>query len=115
MYAYELPIFKTVKELLTVERILIPHYSNYDRNIYAKILVEKTLGLLGLIKVVNHTEPHSEVRKARLDDLIEEIEELKALVEIHGDAKILSLEQVARLSEFTTSLGKQAQGWKNKC
>lgn len=104
-----LPIYKVAYDLLSVS---VDHVQNMPRAFKAAIgnrVRELCVDVVLLIFRANCARdkvPH-------ITDLLERTEELQLLLRLCVDKRFISRKQYAQAVELTTSVGKQAQGWRN--
>jgi len=104
----ELPIYKVAYDLLS---IAVDYAQNMPRSIKAVIggrLRDLCLELLLLILKANCAKN----KVPYLDTLLERLEETNLLLRLCQDKRFISKGQYAKAIEITTSVGKQANGWR---
>ena len=105
----ELDIFKASYDLLGVVADLNPHLPRLQRALGRKILDECT-EVVAAIPLANAQRGAAKV--PYIDRLLQRLEVLKTLLRLCVDRKWIAREQFARTVQLTTSIGKQAHGWK---
>jgi hypothetical protein len=105
-----LPIYKVAYDLLSVA---VDHVQNMPRQFksvvggrVSQLCVEIVLLILRA-NVAREKKPH-------LDDLLERIAELELLLRLCVDKRFISQKQYAGAIELTSSVGKQANGWRKQ-
>ena len=80
------------------------------RAVFGVVLRDRLLGIIELIREVNVATdkvPH-------LDTLLRSHREAELLLRLFHDKRYMSHGQYAHAIEFSVSVGKQANGWRNK-
>ena len=106
----DLPIYKVAYDLLT---IAVDYVQNMPRAVKAVIggrLRDLCLELVLLIAKANSVRN----KVPPLDTLLERLEEANRLLRLCQDKRFISKGQYAKAIELTTSVGKQANGWRKK-
>ena len=104
----QLPIYKVSYDLLDAILNLV---KNMNRDFKASIgvkLRDECVEILTLIFRANV----SRVKAPHIEDLIERLQVTELLLRISRDKQIISIGQYAKAIELTTSIGKQATGWR---
>ena len=107
--AKNLPIYKVAYDLLSVA---VDYVQNMPRPFKAAIggrVRDLCIDIVLLILRANCSRdkvPH-------IEQLRERVEELEILLRLCQDKRFISKPQYARAVELTTSVGKQATGWRN--
>lgn len=105
----KLPIYKVAYDLLDVVTDLVKNMRrDFKRSIGEKISVEciEIMVLVFRANVAQDKSPH-------LTELIERLQVIELLVRLARDKRLLSTEGYANTIELTTSIGKQANGWRS--
>lgn len=103
-----LPIYKVAYDLLRTTTALIKNMDrHYKRSIGEKITTECTeiTVLIFRANVAQHKEPH-------LIELLERLQVAELMLRLATDMRLISREGYAKAVEQTTSIGKQANGWR---
>ena len=106
----ELPIYKVAYDLLS---IAIDYAQNMPRAVKAVIggrLRDLCLELVLLIAKANSVKN----KVPPIDTLLERLEETNVLLRICQDKRFISKGQYAKAVDLTTSVGKQANGWRKR-
>ena len=104
----QLPIYKVAYDLLGVITDLV---KNMKRDFKASIgskLRDECVEITVLIFRANV----SRINAPHIDDLIERLQVAELLLRLSRDKQIISISQYAKVVEMTTSIGKQASGWR---
>jgi hypothetical protein len=103
-----LPIYKVAYNLLDVVTELVKHMDrNFKRSIGEKISNEciEIVVLVFRANVAQDKEPH-------LIELLERVQVINLMLRLGHDKKVISRPSYAKAVELTTSIGKQANGWR---
>ncbi|MBB0034721.1 four helix bundle protein [Ralstonia pickettii] len=103
-----LPIYKAAYGLLDVVTDLVKNMArDFKRSIGEKISAEciEIMVLVFRANVAADKGPH-------LGELIERLQVIELLLRLGMDKRLISLPAYAKAVEITTSIGKQANGWK---
>jgi hypothetical protein len=104
----ELPIYKVAYDLLDVITDLA---KNMPRDFKASIgtkLRDECVDLVVFIFRANVSQD----KAPHLVSLVERLQVLNLLLRLSRDKKLISIPQYAKAIEHTTSIGKQANGWR---
>jgi hypothetical protein len=104
----QLPIYKVAYDLLDVTTDLVRHMPrDLKGSIGAKINAEciEIIVLVFRANCARDKAPH-------LGELIERLQVCELLLRLSRDKRIISTKQYAAAVELTTSVGKQAGGWR---
>ncbi|SDR37101.1 hypothetical protein SAMN05443245_5184 [Paraburkholderia fungorum] len=104
-----LPIYKVAYDLLDVVTDLVKNMQrDFKRSIGEKINLEciEITVLVFRANVAQDKAPH-------LMELLERLEVINLLVRLAMDKRLISKKAYAAAVELTTSIGKQANGWRN--
>ena len=105
----QLSIYKTTYDLLDVVTDLAKNMNrDFKRSIGEKIsaeCIEITI-LVFRANVAQVKEPH-------LVELIERLQVIELMLRLAMDKRLISKGSYAKAVEYTTSIGKQANGWRN--
>ena len=104
----QLPIYKVAYDLLNVA---VDYVQNMPRPFKAAIggrVRDLCIDLVLLIFKANCAQN----KRPHLDVLLERCEELQLLLRLCVDKRFISRSQYANAVELTTSIGKQATGWR---
>ena len=104
----DLPIYKVAYNLLDIVTDLVKHMDrDFKRSIGEKISTEciEIVVLVFRANVAQDKEPH-------LMDLLERVQVINLMLRLGMDKKIISRKGYAKAIEMTTSIGKQANGWR---
>jgi len=104
----ELEIFKAATGLLDVATDYVKNMPRNIKPILGTQLSQLSIRLVLLIARANAARN----KVPLLDELIERKTELEILLRLCRDKRYISVKQYARAVQFTTSVGKQANGWK---
>ncbi len=104
----ELPIYKPAADLLSVATDYVQNMPRSIKPIIGAHVAKLCLELLLLIIRSNCARD----KVPYLNTLHERNEELQILFRLCQDKRFISPEQYAHTIELTTSIGKQANGWK---
>jgi hypothetical protein len=105
----KLPIYRVAYDLLDVVTDLVKNMQrDFKRSIGEKINAEciEIMVLVFRANVAQDKSPH-------LTELIERLQVIELLVRLARDKRLLSTEGYANTIELTTSIGKQANGWRS--
>ncbi|CAN7640406.1 four helix bundle protein [Paraburkholderia terricola] len=105
----QLPIYKVAYDLLDVVTDLVKNMQrDFKRSIGEKINVEciEITVLVFRANVAQDKVPH-------LMELLERLQVIELLVRLAMDKRLISRPAYANAVELTTSIGKQANGWRN--
>jgi len=105
----QLPIYKVAYDLLDVVTDLVKNMQrDFKRSIGEKINVEciEITVLVFRANVAQDKSPH-------LMELLERLQVIELLVRLAMDKRLISRPAYANAVELTTSIGKQANGWRN--
>lgn len=105
---HELPIYKVAYDLYLLAVKLV---SNLPRN-FKRHLGDQVLGGSTLIMVLVFRANVSRNKVEHIDKLLEELEVVQLVLRVLKEMRLISLAQHAQAIAFTTSIGKQAGGWK---
>jgi hypothetical protein len=105
-----LQIYKAATGLLDVATDYVKNMPRNIKPILGLQLSSLCVFLVLLIARVNAA--HNKV--PHLDELLERATEIEILLRLCRDKKYISTSQYARAIEYTTSVGKQANGWKKQ-
>ena len=104
----QLPIYKVAYDLLSVATDFVQNMPRSVKTVLGGRLRDLCLDLVLLILRANCAKnkvPH-------LDTLLERLEETQLLLRLCQDKRFISQRQYAKAVELTTSVGRQASGWK---
>ncbi len=104
----QLPIYKVAYDLLDVVTDLVKNMQrDFKRSIGEKINAEciEITVLVFRANVAQDKSPH-------LVELLERLEVINLLVRLAMDKRLISRQGYGKAVELTTSIGKQANGWK---
>lgn len=104
----QLPIYKPAYDLLSIATDYVQHMPRPIKAALGNRLSELCIDLLMLILRANSAHD----KRSHLETLLERREELEILFRLCQDKKFISRSQYAKAIELTTSIGKQAHGWK---
>ena len=105
----ELPIYKAAYELLQLAAALV---KNFPRSVKVSIGAAIERACVNICLLV--AKANAAMDKApHLDKLLEQQQEAELLIRLAKDMKFISIHQWASAVELTTSVGKQANGWKS--
>jgi hypothetical protein len=105
----QLPIYKVAYNLLDVVTDLVKNMQrDFKRSVGEKISVEciEITVLVFRANVARDKEPH-------LLELLERLQVIELLIRLAMDKRLISRGAYASAVELTTSIGKQANGWRN--
>lgn len=105
----ELDIFKSAYDLLGVVDDLVPNFPRARRELTRK-LVDETTALLVAIPKANAERGAAKV--PHLNTLLDHNAAVQFLLRLAADKRYISRDQFARTARLTTSISKQAHGWK---
>jgi hypothetical protein len=103
-----LPIYKVAYDLLDVVTDLAKNMPrDFKASIGGKIRDEvvEIVTLIFRANTAREKAPH-------LQDLIERLQVTELLLRLSRDKRLIAVKQYARAVELTTSVGKQASGWR---
>ncbi|OBR52377.1 four helix bundle protein [Paraburkholderia tropica] len=105
----QLPIYKVAYDLLDAVTDVVKNMQrDFKRSIGEKInfeCIEITV-LVFRANVAADKAPH-------LSELLERLQVIELLVRLATDKRLISRGAYAKIVEFTTSIGKQANGWRS--
>ncbi|RKE36683.1 hypothetical protein B0G76_2885 [Paraburkholderia sp. BL23I1N1] len=104
----QLPIYKVAYDMLDVVTDLVKNMQrDFKRSIGEKINTEciEITVLVFRANVAENKEPH-------LMELLERLQVIELLVRLAMDKRLISKPAYAKTIEFSTSIGKQANGWR---
>ncbi|AYN21620.1 four helix bundle protein [Alcaligenes aquatilis] len=104
----DLPIYKIAYRLLDVVTDLVKHMDrHFKRSIGEKISNEciEIVVLVFRANIAQNKEPH-------LIELLERVQVINLMLRLGQDKRIISRPGYAKATELTTSIGKQANGWR---
>jgi hypothetical protein len=104
----QLPIYKVAYDLLDVVTDLA---KNMPRDFKASIggkLRDEVVEIVTLIFRANTARE----KAPHLQDLIEHLQVAELMLRLARDKRLIAVKQYARAVELTTSVGKQASGWR---
>jgi hypothetical protein len=104
----QLPIYKVAYDLLDVVTDLA---KNMPRDFKASIggkLRDEVVEIVTLIFRANTARE----KAPHLQDLLERLQVAELLLRLARDKRLIAVKQYARAVELTTSVGKQASGWR---
>jgi hypothetical protein len=104
----QLPIYKVAYDLLDVVTDLA---KNMPRDFKASIggkIRDEVVEIVTLIYRANVARD----KAADLQDLVERLQVAELLIRLSRDKRLISTKQYAAAVELTTSIGKQASGWR---
>ena len=105
----QLPIYKVAYNLLDVVTDLVKNMQrDFKRSIGEKISVE-CIEITVLVFRANVAADKS----AHLTQLLERLQVIELLIRLAMDKRLISRPAYANAVELTTSIGKQANGWRN--
>ena len=104
----KLPIYKVAYDLVGVA---VDYARNMPRDVKHVIGVRVRDLALDVVLMILRANCASD-KAPYLDALLEQLEELQLLLRLCQDKRFISKEQYARAVELTTSVGKQANGWR---
>ena len=105
-----LPIYKAAYDLLGLSSDMVKHMNrDYKRTIGEKIAMEciEITVLVFRANVAQDKEPH-------LMELLERLQVAELLIRLAKDKQLISLDAYAKAIEKSTSIGKQANGWRSR-
>ncbi|WP_150428842.1 four helix bundle protein [Dechloromonas sp. CZR5] len=103
-----LPIYKAAYDLLGLSSDMVKNMNrDYKRTIGEKIAMEciEIIVLVFRANVAQDKEPH-------LMELLERLQVAELLIRLAKDKQLISLGAYAQAIEKSTSIGKQANGWR---
>ena len=103
-----LPIYKVAYDLLDVTTTLVKRMQrDYKRSIGDKITTEciEITVLVFRANVAQDKSPH-------LLELLERLQVIELMIRLAADKQLISHKGYAQAVELTTSIGKQANGWR---
>ena len=106
----ELPIHKKAYDLLIATTELAKNMRRNYKPIIGSKLCDECIEIDLLIFRANQAEN----KKPFLDKLIERLQVAELLLRVSKDKRLISTKQYAQAIELTTSIGKQATGWRRK-
>lgn len=107
----DLDIFRTATDLLGVVVDLLPHFPRVTADVRRELLRECTAVLVA-VPMAN-----AEMGKAKvpyIQQLLRHLYAVQFLLRVAVDKRFISREQFARTLRLTTSISKQAHGWKKR-
>jgi hypothetical protein len=105
----QLPIYKVAYDLLDVVTDLVKNMQrDFKRSIGEKINVE----CIEITVLVFHANVGQD-KSPHLTELLERLQVIELLVRLAMDKRLISRAGYAKAVELTTSIGKQANGWRN--
>ena len=104
----QLPIYKVAYDLLSVSTDYVQNMPRPFRASIGNRVRELCVDLVLLIFKANCAR----AKAPHLELLLERVEELNLLLRLCRDKRFISTGQYAKAIEFTTSVGKQANGWR---
>lgn len=109
----DLPIYRDTYKITS----LIVDYTNDFPKLYkytiGSRMVDTSISLFEYISLAARSKSNKEQRNEYISSFIFKFEQLKVLIRLCNEKKIISLKQSAQLAELTASIGKQAAGWKD--
>lgn len=112
MLARDLPLYKDTYEFV---KNLLKTYKHIDR-LYRYTLGSKMCDLaLSLFIYIERANRNidKELRVKYLEEYLSKLEVIKTYLRLAHDLEVISDKQFGNLSILTTTMGKQATGWKN--
>lgn len=104
----QLPIYKVAYDLLSVSTDYVQNMPRPFRASTGNRVRDLCVDLVLLIFKANCARN----KAPQLDLLLERVEELNLLLRLCRDKRFISTGQYAKAIELTTSVGKQANGWR---
>ncbi len=105
-----LPIYKAAYDLLDLSTDLVKNMRRDLKHVFGGKITEECIEILVLIGRANAARDKGQL----LLDLLERLQVAEFLIRLACDKKLISTKQYARSVELTTSIGKQANGWRGK-
>lgn len=104
----QLPIYKVAYDLLGVATDFVQNMPRSVKTVLGSHLRDLCLGLVLLILRANGAKD----KTPHLDALLERLEETQLLLRLCHDKRFISRGQYAKAVELTSSVGRQANGWR---
>ena len=108
--ALDLPLIRKIYDLYKTLYNYIKQFQKYDRNILGREIEQTTLDLLKITIFAAHLPPLRKI--VPIEHAIVLAEELKILIRLAYELKVLDLKKYIRLEEFLHEIGKMLGGWK---
>lgn len=106
---YELPVFKDTYQLIL---IIYGVTKEFPREYKYSLGQDMKRDVLELVRSLYRANRGHE-KKEHLEAFLEQFELMKMEIRISHDLGILSVKQLANISEKMNTIGKQITGWKN--
>ena len=108
----QLPIYKETYKLVNLLYRIMPEMERMHRHVIGVRIMDVSLELFKWITMANQSR-EKKLRLKYLDAFICEFEQLKNLLRICNDNKILKLSSVTSAQLIINGISKQAVGWRN--
>ena len=104
----QLPIYKVAYDLLDVVTDLAKNMPRDFKSSIGGKVRDEVVEIVTLIYRANVARD----KAAHLQDLVERLQVAELLIRLSRDKRLISTKQYAAAVELTTSIGKQASGWR---
>lgn len=103
-----LPIYRVAYELLGVATDVTRSMPRDYKTSLGNTIREECIEIVILIARANEARD----KRPHLDSLLEHLHVTEILIRLSRDKRLISTGQYAKVAELTTSVGKQANGWR---
>ena len=104
----QLPIYKVAYSLLDVVTDFVKNMPRDFKNSIGGKISAECIEIMVLVFRANVAQDKS----AHLLELVERLEVAELLIRLVKDKRLISVSAYAKATELTTSIGKQANGWR---